>query len=91
MLDLRYTLKENVLNDVQDGSICKNNAFFNTSDKKIELVLYRDFIEVVNPLGSAKIKHKLVCEYLNIANMPACKRSDVNSFQLVIIMVRILG
>ena len=86
MLDSKHTMRENVLNDVQDGYVYKNNAFFNTSDKKIELVLYQDSFEVVNPLGSAKMKHKLVGVYFNIANMPAHRRSNVNSFQLVMLV-----
>ena len=51
--------EEGVLNDVADGSVAKTNVLFNEVPNSLKLILYQDSLEVVNPLGSAKKKHKM--------------------------------
>ena len=51
--------EEGVLNDVADGSVAKANVLFNEVPNSLKLILYQDSLEVVNPLGSAKKKHKM--------------------------------
>ncbi|XP_073847068.1 uncharacterized protein [Musca autumnalis] len=36
----------------------KNQTFFHTGEKRIELLIFQDAFEVCNPLGSSKKKHK---------------------------------
>lgn len=53
-----------VLTDVSDGQIFKSNDFFVQNPSSLKLVLYQDAFEVVNPLGSAKTRHKVLAVYL---------------------------
>lgn len=46
-------------------------------------MLYQDSFEIVNPLGSAKTKYKILAVYLSIGNYPDNIRSHVNSIYLV--------
>ncbi|KAK0156218.1 Zinc finger protein ZXDC [Merluccius polli] len=48
-----------VLSDCSDGKLFKSNSFFQDFPACLKLVLYQDAFEVVNPLGSARRKHKL--------------------------------
>ena len=49
------------------------------------MILYQDAFEVVNPLGSAKSKHKLVGVYYTLGNLPSYMRSNINHIQLVLL------
>ena len=48
----------------------------------IALVVYVDDLEVADPLGTSKLKHKMCMMYWLIANIPAKYRSSLNSLQL---------
>lgn len=75
----------NSYSDVHDGYVFKDNKFL-SSGNKIELVLYQDSFQVVNPLGSAKNKHKLVGVYYTIANLYPYNKSQIKSYQLVMLI-----
>jgi hypothetical protein len=45
----------------------------------INFILYYDDLEVCNPLGSGKGKHKLAVFYIQLANIPAKFRSSLSS------------
>lgn len=45
--------------------------------------MYQDSFEVVNPLGSAKGKYKILAVYLSLGNLPDYVRSHIDSIQLV--------
>lgn len=49
------------------------------------MILYQDAFEVVNPLGSAKKKHKLIGVYYTLANFSPEKRSNIDHLQLVLL------
>lgn len=57
-----------VLIDVCDGSVFKTNALCMQPGINLKLILYQDTFEVVNPLGSAKKKHKIVGVVFTLAN-----------------------
>ena len=67
--------------DIHDGSVFKNNILFR--HKALQLLLYQDAFEVVNPLGSARGKHKVIGTYFTLANIAAHNRSSVDHIQLV--------
>ena len=50
---------QQILRDVHDGHVYGNITLFG-QEKAFEIILYMDSFEIVNPLGAAKIKHKLV-------------------------------
>lgn len=74
----------NVIEDFTDGSIYKNNEFFqNNKDKRIQIIMYQDELEIVNPIGPAKKCHKILAVYMTIGNIAPHLRSHVNNIKLV--------
>lgn len=74
-----------VLCDIKDGKICKSNKFFKENPGCLKLILYQDAFEIVNPLGSAKKKHKLLAVYFSVANLPVHVRSNTDHMSLVLL------
>lgn len=74
----------NLLRDYTDGSIYKENPFFNTDDVKLELLLYQDCFSLCNPLGAAK-KKKILAVYMLLGNLPIEQRSKIDNIQLVLL------
>ncbi|XP_056623445.1 uncharacterized protein LOC130436632 isoform X2 [Triplophysa dalaica] len=74
-----------VLCDVIDGQVYKNNEFFSQNPSCLKLILYQDSFEVVNPLGSAKSKHKVLAVYMSLANLPPHIRSSTDHMSLVML------
>lgn len=74
---------DNILRDVFDGTVYKSNGFFNDNLESIKIIIYQDSFEIVNPLGSARGKYKILAVYLTLGNLPDYVRSHVNSIQLV--------
>jgi hypothetical protein len=70
-------------NDISDGSVYQNNEIFN--EPSIKLILYQDAFECVNPLGSAKTKHKLVGVYYTLGNLAPHLRSKIDQMQLILL------
>ncbi|KAE8738631.1 hypothetical protein FOCC_FOCC015883 [Frankliniella occidentalis] len=75
--------KDGFLVDVTDGEVFKNNKFFQENPTAFCLALYQDGVEIVNAIGPAKRKHKLLAIYLAILNLPEHLRSHINSIKLV--------
>lgn len=73
--------------DISDGKSFKSNQFFIENPEGLKLILYQDAFEVVNPLGSAKKKHKVVAVYLSVANLPAHVRNNTDHMSLVLLCV----
>ena len=61
---------DGIIVDFCDGDICANHPLFSRDPRAIQILLYYDDVEVVNPLGSKTSKHKfgtLNCCYSLIA------------------------
>ncbi len=71
--------------DVWDGSNLKGNELLNTDASSFSLILYQDALEVANPLGSGRKKHKLLCVYATLADIPPHHRSRIDQMQLVLL------
>lgn len=83
-----YTCKnsqKDVLQDVTDGSVYKENELFKNESNSLGVLLFQDSFEVVNPLGSAKKKHKIIGVYFTLSNLPPAYRSNVDNIQLVML------
>ena len=52
--------KPGVLRDIKDGSAYKNVQFFQQNPGAYVALFYSDALEIVNPLGAARGKHKVV-------------------------------
>ncbi|XP_076059717.1 uncharacterized protein LOC143036354 [Oratosquilla oratoria] len=72
-----------ILRDVKDGTVFRSNALF--QQESFQIILYQDAFEVVNPLGSARKKHKVVGVYFTLANIDSHLRSSVDHMQLVML------
>jgi hypothetical protein len=58
------------------------SPYIDFSKNNIYLKLYSDEIEIVNPIGSARKKHKLLTFYFQIMNMPAYFLTKLDSIFL---------
>ena len=77
--------REGILQDFEDGQIFKNNGLFQTSPNALQIDLYYDDFEIVNPLGAYKKKHKLGAFYFVLGNLYPEHRSISYAIQLVIL------
>jgi hypothetical protein len=50
---------DNLLSDYCDGADFRNHPLFSVDPTALQIMLYYDEIEIVNPLGSKTSKHKL--------------------------------
>ncbi|XP_064641941.1 uncharacterized protein LOC135496511 [Lineus longissimus] len=85
LYELKRDPKPGVYQDFQDGEVFKTNELFGNVPGALSLVLYQDAFEVVNPLGSSKIKHKILAVYLTLGNICPQHRSKVEPLQLVLL------
>ena len=51
--------KDGILRDYCDGCVLENHPMFKESRETLQLSFYFDELEVANPLGSKRGKHKL--------------------------------
>lgn len=72
-----------LLCDITDGTVYKDNPFFQENPDAIILILYQDSFEVVNPIGSAKKTHKILAVYCSFINLPPHIRTHINTIHLV--------
>lgn len=60
---------DDILEDFTDGNVFKNNKFFQENPDALQIILYQDAFEIVNPIGAARKKHKLLAIYMTIGNV----------------------
>lgn len=70
---------------LKDGSLYKENTFFNVQDPRVVLSFYVDDFEVCNPLGTSRRKHKLCAVYWILANLPPGSHSSLSSIYLSVL------
>ena len=80
------TYNDNLYSDFTDGSVVKNNPFFEPRNSKLQLLLYQDSFEIVNPLGSARTKHKILAFYYTLGNLHRHNRSKIDPMQLILLI-----
>ena len=78
-----YKAEEGVVKDVRDGSNFRNNSYFVNNPDSVPLLLFQDELEVCNPIGSGKCKHKINVTYYTTLDVQSAYRSRVKSLQLV--------
>jgi hypothetical protein len=74
-----------VFTDICDGKMFKSNEFFSANPTALRIILYQDAFEVVNPLGSARKKHKILAVYYSLADLLPHSRSVIDHIQLVLL------
>ena len=78
--------EKGVLRDFMDGLVAQSNPLFIKFPNSIKLILYQDSFEIVNPLGSAKKKHKILAVYVTLGNIYPQNRSKIDQMQLVMLI-----
>lgn len=72
------------LTDFDDGMKFKSSTFF--TDKTINIFLYQDAAEmVVNAIGNATSRYKLLCMYMVLGNLDPHLRCKTENVQLVLL------
>ena len=74
-------MDENVLRDVRDGSLYKQNKFFRDNPEAYCMIIYSDALEVVNPIASAKGKHKVIQIFWTLREIPKYQRSKIDRYR----------
>ena len=74
------------IRDVKDGLVYRNNPYFSSNPGAFTLMLYADGVEVVNPLGAGRGKHKVVQIFFTVAEIPKAQRSKIDRIQLVAVI-----
>lgn len=63
----------------------QNHQFWKSQNLALQIILYKVSFEFVNPLGTAKNKHKILAVYYSSGNLHPYNRSKVNTLQLVLL------
>ena len=71
------------LKDVKDGHLYRNNPFFKNNPSAYTMMIYSDAIELVNPLGAGRTKHKVIQIFFSLCEIPKHLRSKIDRIQLV--------
>lgn len=75
--------ENNIYRNHTDGKVFRNNPFFISGQGNLQLILYQDSFEICNPLGSSKLKHKILALYMTIGNIADYNKSKIDNIQLV--------
>ena len=77
--------EDDVLRDFLDGSAYKNNPYFSANPGAFAAHFYSDAVELTNPLGAAKGKHKIVQVFYTVCQIPKGQRSRTDRMQLCMV------
>ena len=77
---------DTVLEDIKDGCSYKKTEYFQQNPDAFCGIMYSDGIEVVNPLGAARGRHKLLQLYWTLADIPKMYRGRIDRIQLGIVI-----
>jgi len=69
----------------RDGNLYKNHPVFSQVECGLEIILYSDEFELVNPLGPHKKKHKLMAFYFTLGNFHQRCKSQMSAMFLVLL------
>ena len=76
----------------QDGSVARNHPMLGNTTyegpSRLAFAHYYDDVEVVNPLGAARTKHKLGLHYVQLLNPPPHVRSDLDVIFLASVVLK---
>ena len=74
------------ISDYKDGNLYRSHPLFGQACPSLQIFLYVDEFEVVNPLGSKKGVHKLTAVYFTLGNLPPKYRSQLKFIYLCILV-----
>ena len=71
------------LRDICDGNLFKQNTLYSSNENALQVILYYDDFNIVNPLGNRVRKYKLSAFYMTLGNLNPIYRSQNKSIFLV--------
>jgi len=77
--------KPHIVSSFSDGAIYQQHPIFQAHPKALQLVLYADEFDVVNPLGVHASMHKVLAFYFTVANISRCLQSKKDVIQVLAI------
>ena len=77
--------KPGVISEFTDGTVYQENIYCRNHPGCLMLHLYIDEVELCNPLGSAKKKHKITAVYMTVGNIPRKYLSALRNIHLVLL------
>ena len=77
--------KPGLLKDLTDGIAYLNNSFFRNNPSAMAGHFYSDCVELTNPLGAAKGKHKINQVFYTVAQVSREQRSQIDRVQLCMV------
>ena len=81
----RFRQSDGVLRDFRDGSAFRESPFFKDNPGAYAAHFYSDGVELSNPLGAAKGRHKIVQMFYNLCQIPRNQRSQIDRIQLCMV------
>lgn len=80
--------KDGVIRNIQDASMAKEHPGLHGpkvegGPNRLGFATYADDVEVVNPIGAARVKHKVTLYYATILNVPWHLRSHLDHIYLI--------
>lgn len=83
---------EGTYSDVQDGEITKSHAKLSLPREagapiRLGIGTYADDVEVVNPIGAARVKHKVTLHYATSLNLPPHLRMNLDNIFLIAVVL----
>lgn len=78
-------LSGDFMRDLCDGHYVRKHPLFCRNKEALQIVLYNDDVEIVNPLGTHVKKHKMTLFYVTFANIPPEYRSRLSTIFLIAI------
>lgn len=78
--------------DVQDGSVNKSHPELSkprspSDPRRLAFAVYADDVEVVNPIGAARTKHKVTLYYASVLNVPSHLRMELDYIFLLAVVL----
>ncbi len=77
------TAKPNIISSYADSTSFRSNPIFRNHQNSLQIILYSDEFEVVNPIGAHKKKHKILAFYYILGNLNCNSRSKKSDMQLL--------
>ena len=77
-----YFHEADLVKDVRDSKTFRENSFFQQNPTAVPILIFQDELEIVNPLGAGKSRHKILCTYYTTLEIIPALRSKIQSIQL---------
>ncbi|XP_030855542.1 uncharacterized protein LOC115929735 isoform X1 [Strongylocentrotus purpuratus] len=81
-IEVGHCSNDGILRDFCDGDHYRNHPLF-SNGQAIQICLYFDEFEVVNPLGSKRGIHKIAAFYYTLKNLPPWMNSSLDNVHLL--------